>query len=116
MHQAYFRDTCEALRADADIGLLSEHLAQLYLDGGAWSATLVSDYKKVRIYLAPATILIITTSRDLKSYGRCCRRNLVCDVMMPDFRYETSQGHRSACGSTPRRTECFCCGESERSR
>jgi len=44
---AYFRDTCEALRADPEVGISSENLAQLYLDGGAWSATLVSDYKKI---------------------------------------------------------------------
>ena len=45
--QAYFRDTCEALRADPEVGLFSEHLAQLYLDGGAWSVSLLSDYQKI---------------------------------------------------------------------
>jgi hypothetical protein len=45
--RAYFSDTCEALGADPEEGLLSEHLAQLYMNGGAWSATLQSDFKRI---------------------------------------------------------------------
>ena len=44
---AYYRDTCEALRADPEVGLSCEHLAMLYIDNGAWAATLEGDYKKI---------------------------------------------------------------------
>ena len=44
---AYYRDTCEALRAEPDVGLSCEHLALLYIDNGAWAATLEGDYKKI---------------------------------------------------------------------